>query len=160
MDPPKDYQCSICLDLLFKPATLLCGHTFCLSCITKVESKHCPHCRRSWDGEPAICIFIWNLLKNLYPEEINKKIHEEEQANTQSRKDSDSLLCNIITTSFLEECKRREDELLIRLELQRTYHQEEMEIQARLEEYELLQREQLQSERQEILAGNISLSFW
>lgn len=47
-----DYQCAICMNLLFEPVVLTCAHTFCQRCIVKTHqqtSQHapcCPTCRR------------------------------------------------------------------------------------------------------------------
>ncbi|XP_063149636.1 E3 ubiquitin-protein ligase RNF135 isoform X2 [Candoia aspera] len=46
----EDLQCSICLGLLSNPATMQCGHSFCLGCIQKwLKGQHgnrnCPICK-------------------------------------------------------------------------------------------------------------------
>ncbi|XP_015280187.1 PREDICTED: E3 ubiquitin-protein ligase RNF135 [Gekko japonicus] len=51
-----DLRCSICLELLTSPATLLCGHSFCLGCLRQwAEAKaregrerSCPYCHRAF----------------------------------------------------------------------------------------------------------------
>lgn len=51
-----DLRCSICLQLLTSPATLLCGHSFCLGCLRQwAEAKaregrerSCPNCQRAF----------------------------------------------------------------------------------------------------------------
>lgn len=48
-DDIKDIlQCSICLETLNEPVTLMCQHTFCRACL-KGDIKKCPLCRtRMW----------------------------------------------------------------------------------------------------------------
>ncbi|MES1906947.1 MAG: hypothetical protein MHM6MM_000161 [Cercozoa sp. M6MM] len=43
----KDFNCSLCLGLLFDPITTPCGHTFCRECIHRAlqRRKRCPLCR-------------------------------------------------------------------------------------------------------------------
>jgi len=39
----ENCKCDVCKDFLFEPVTLLCQHTFCMSCI--ISLKECPVCR-------------------------------------------------------------------------------------------------------------------
>lgn len=43
----EDLTCSICLTIFTDPVTLLCGHSFCRTCITAVlnTQQQCPQCR-------------------------------------------------------------------------------------------------------------------
>ena len=45
-------SCDICLDLfdhsIHKPSVLICGHTFCLSCLKKLNKKQCPTCNKQF----------------------------------------------------------------------------------------------------------------
>ncbi|XP_069779358.1 uncharacterized protein [Narcine bancroftii] len=53
--------CAICLDLLKSPATIPCGHNFCMDCIGKCwhqdgssEIFRCPQCRETFNSRPAL----------------------------------------------------------------------------------------------------------
>eukprot|EP00962_Isochrysis_galbana_P053443 scaffold24886_cov157-Isochrysis_galbana.AAC.1 len=45
----EDYQCTVCLDLLFEPSTTACGHTFCRPCLLRATAANpsCPLCRKN-----------------------------------------------------------------------------------------------------------------
>uniref|UniRef100_A0A8C4X3F7 Tripartite motif-containing protein 16-like n=1 Tax=Erpetoichthys calabaricus TaxID=27687 RepID=A0A8C4X3F7_ERPCA len=44
-----EFTCSVCLDTLTEPVTILCGHNFCLKCLTdywdQSQECSCPQCR-------------------------------------------------------------------------------------------------------------------
>ena len=48
-----DYECAICMELLAVPVTLACGHTFCVDCLRRIETRLtgvvCPTCRTVTD---------------------------------------------------------------------------------------------------------------
>ncbi|XP_058871747.1 E3 ubiquitin-protein ligase TRIM39-like isoform X1 [Acipenser ruthenus] len=59
--PEEKFSCSVCLDLFTEPATIPCGHSFCLDCIgsywdlsdqTGVYS--CPQCRETFTPRPVL----------------------------------------------------------------------------------------------------------
>lgn len=59
--PPEDFSCPVCLEILHDPATLPCGHTYCLQCIQRHWDKasakgqfSCPQCRQVFKPRPSL----------------------------------------------------------------------------------------------------------
>ncbi|XP_055012769.1 E3 ubiquitin-protein ligase TRIM7-like [Boleophthalmus pectinirostris] len=55
-----EFLCSICLDLFTNPASTPCGHSFCLSCISKywegAKVCQCPLCKKTYYKKPDLQI--------------------------------------------------------------------------------------------------------
>ena len=72
MDLPTHLQddlvCSVCLERLRDPRTLLCGHSFCHGCLTRLMSacsytgRRCPDCRAQFAAIPQRNVLLQNLL--------------------------------------------------------------------------------------------------
>ncbi|KAK4341567.1 hypothetical protein RND71_040068 [Anisodus tanguticus] len=85
---PDEFQCCICLELLYKPVVLGCGHIACFWCIFKAmniwRESHCPICRNPYHHFPSICKLMHSLLLKLYPLASARRVKhvEEEEKET------------------------------------------------------------------------------
>ncbi|KAL2932862.1 E3 ubiquitin-protein ligase PRT1 [Bienertia sinuspersici] len=82
------FICCVCLDLLYKPIVLECGHVSCFWCVHKsmdaIHESHCPICRHPYHYFPTICEMLHFLLLKMYPlayKRREEQILEEEKAN-------------------------------------------------------------------------------
>ncbi|GER36319.1 E3 ubiquitin-protein ligase PRT1 [Striga asiatica] len=83
---PDEFQCCVCLDILYKPVVLACGHISCFWCVFKAmdtfQESHCPVCRNPFNHFPRICNLLHTLLLKLYPSAYNRRerqVAEEEK---------------------------------------------------------------------------------
>lgn len=56
----KHFLCSLCRDIFTNPATIPCGHSFCLSCLCRYWTRHqstfCPNCKRVFSDKLDLCV--------------------------------------------------------------------------------------------------------
>ncbi|XP_035241286.1 finTRIM family, member 86 [Anguilla anguilla] len=59
--PEEEFACPVCLEVLRDPATLPCGHTYCLPCIQRhwdqgeaKKAYSCPQCRKTFTPRPML----------------------------------------------------------------------------------------------------------
>ena len=75
-----DFDCSLCLRLLYEPVTLRCGHSFCGPCCGSLVKTHakCPTCRRvlpihGGGSDLATSLTLARLLRDVFPEEYERR---------------------------------------------------------------------------------------
>ncbi|XP_039616005.1 tripartite motif-containing protein 16-like isoform X1 [Polypterus senegalus] len=92
-----EYTCSVCLDVLTKPVTIPCGHSYCMDCINdywdQLDTLHiyrCPQCRRQFNIRPE-------LNKNVLMAEVIENLKEVQTDVTQCQNSAgpDDLLCDV-----------------------------------------------------------------
>ncbi|KAK8955897.1 E3 ubiquitin-protein ligase PRT1 [Platanthera guangdongensis] len=80
------FQCCVCLDLLFKPVVLACGHMSCFWCVHKamhgLRASYCAICRQPYIHFPNICELLHILVLKMEPvayKRREKEVLEEER---------------------------------------------------------------------------------
>ncbi|MEW5316873.1 MAG: hypothetical protein WDW38_008217 [Sanguina aurantia] len=72
-----DFECTLCLKLLFEPVTTPCGHTFCRGCFARAidHSSKCPMCRTVLHigRELPMTVTLSNILIKSFPEEYEER---------------------------------------------------------------------------------------
>jgi len=91
LDDPQ-FMCCVCLDLLYKPVVISCGHMSCFWCVHKAmhifrESK-CAVCRQPYKHFPSICQLMHHLILKLEPADYKRRekevLEEEKRIETYS----------------------------------------------------------------------------
>ncbi|XP_004296644.1 PREDICTED: E3 ubiquitin-protein ligase PRT1-like [Fragaria vesca subsp. vesca] len=85
-DYREEFQCCVCLELLYKPVVLGCGHISCFwcvfNCMNACHESNCPVCRHPYNHFPRICNLLHFILQKLYPKAYHtreKQVGEEEK---------------------------------------------------------------------------------
>ncbi|XP_057599631.1 LON peptidase N-terminal domain and RING finger protein 2 [Hippopotamus amphibius kiboko] len=82
-----DFECALCMRLLFEPVTTPCGHTFCLKCLERCldHAPHCPLCKEKLSELLAsrnfnITTLAEELIFQYLSDELSdrKRIYDEE----------------------------------------------------------------------------------
>ncbi|KAL8486837.1 hypothetical protein ACS0TY_023508 [Phlomoides rotata] len=83
---PEEFQCYECLDIMYKPVALACGHIFCFWCVFKAMNtfhvSNCRVCHNPYYHFPRICELFHFLLLKLYPmayKRRERQVAEEEK---------------------------------------------------------------------------------
>ena len=63
MDDSSRFQCSICMEVAYKPVATPCGHLYCWECIynwiaSNQDANKCPNCKAGISKESLIPIYI------------------------------------------------------------------------------------------------------
>ncbi|XP_055510100.1 E3 ubiquitin/ISG15 ligase TRIM25-like [Leucoraja erinacea] len=100
--------CAICLELLKSPATIPCGHNFCMECIGRCwhqdggsKTFRCPQCRETFNSRPP-------LSRNTILCEIVEDFTNSDAPTTSTSKstpDPQDVLCDFCTDQKLEAVK-------------------------------------------------------
>ncbi|XP_051115768.1 uncharacterized protein LOC127240940 isoform X2 [Andrographis paniculata] len=78
-----DFDCTLCLKLLYEPITTPCGHSFCRSCLfqTMDRGNRCPLCRTILFVSPRTCaisVTLNNIIQKNFPEEYAERKSEQD----------------------------------------------------------------------------------
>ncbi|KAM0052929.1 putative transcription factor C2H2 family [Helianthus debilis subsp. tardiflorus] len=67
----EEFKCCVCLELIYKPVVLACGHISCFWCVFEAmdfwQESRCPVCRHAYYHFPSICWLLHAVLLKLYP---------------------------------------------------------------------------------------------
>ncbi|PIA62864.1 hypothetical protein AQUCO_00200704v1 [Aquilegia coerulea] len=78
-----EYDCTVCLKLLYEPITTPCGHSFCRSCLFQSmdHGNKCPMCRTVLFISPktsSISVTLKNIIQKNFPEEYAERKSEND----------------------------------------------------------------------------------
>ncbi|XP_072985958.1 E3 ubiquitin-protein ligase PRT1 isoform X1 [Typha latifolia] len=95
------FQCCVCLDLLYKPIVLACGHISCFWCVHHamhgLRASHCPTCRQPYNHFPGICLLLHDLLLKLEPAAYKRREQEVLEEEKHRKIYSPQLVDDMIT---------------------------------------------------------------
>ncbi|XP_068656922.1 uncharacterized protein [Aristolochia californica] len=78
-----DFECTLCLKLLYEPVTTPCGHSFCRACLFQSmdHGNKCPMCRTVLFVSPrtsCISVTLNNIIQKNFPDEYAERKLEHE----------------------------------------------------------------------------------
>ncbi|CAN8268578.1 unnamed protein product [Cochlearia groenlandica] len=107
-DISDKFLCCVCLELLYKPIVLSCGHLSCFWCVHKsmngLRESNCPICRDPYVHFPSVCQKLHFLLKKIYP--LAHKKREEQVLKDEQEQDCFSPQIDVV----FDESKAVKDE--------------------------------------------------
>jgi len=99
----EDFNCPLCLRLLWQPLTTSCGHTFCRTCIERNldHRAECPMCKASLQAEESggtwdVNEFVEQSIKRLFP----LQALERQNGSKEEQLDDANIPIFVCTTSF------------------------------------------------------------
>ncbi|CAF1064025.1 unnamed protein product [Rotaria sordida] len=107
----RDFECSICVNLLWFPVTTPCGHVFCRECLIRSIDNtqvQCPMCKSSLEEFFPMLIqshvnkteIISQIIESYFPNEFNERQQLYEQENIQGASIPRLLINNIELSIF------------------------------------------------------------
>ncbi|CAL1411824.1 unnamed protein product [Linum trigynum] len=83
LERSDDFDCTLCLKLLYEPVTTPCGHSFCRSCLFQSMDRgnKCPLCRTVLFISPRTCaisVTLNNIIQKTFPVEYAERKSEHE----------------------------------------------------------------------------------
>ncbi|KAM9356858.1 E3 ubiquitin-protein ligase TRIM21-like [Symphorus nematophorus] len=102
----ENFHCSICLDVFTKPASIPCGHNFCLDCIsnhwdTNNTVLKCPLCTEKFYERPMLRV---NTVLDQMAAKV-KNFAQEKTCGTPEQAGNGKVLCGICTGAKLTAIK-------------------------------------------------------
>jgi len=77
-DHRDDLTCTVCREIMYKPVTLICQHSFCRVCIERMQQKSCPLCRVNFVMPVEYNRPLGSIAGKCFPTEYEKSCLEEE----------------------------------------------------------------------------------
>lgn len=102
----ENFLCSICLDVFSKPASIPCGHNFCLDCITEHWGKdttvfRCPICNEKYLSRPMLRV---NTLVDEIAAKFKAAVQDRAHSTPEEAGNGD-VLCDTCTGAKLPAVK-------------------------------------------------------
>ncbi|XP_030904743.2 LON peptidase N-terminal domain and RING finger protein 1 [Melopsittacus undulatus] len=94
----SDFECSLCMRLLFEPVTTPCGHTFCKGCLQRCldHSPQCPLCKESLKEYLASRKYsVTELLEELIMKYLSDELYERKRIHAEETAEHSNLTKNV-----------------------------------------------------------------
>lgn len=94
-----DFDCILCMKLLYDPVTTACGHSFCRDCLVRALDHHttCPLCRAvvHMSADQPVSVVLQSIIQRNFPEDYALR---EKEARDEKVQESLSLPLFLINT--------------------------------------------------------------
>ncbi|XP_061882247.1 LON peptidase N-terminal domain and ring finger 1, like isoform X2 [Entelurus aequoreus] len=91
---PNDFECSLCMRLLYEPVTTPCGHTFCKNCLERCldHTPQCPLCKESLKEYLACRKYtVTSVLDVLIQQYLGQEYEERSRTHLQETRELSDL---------------------------------------------------------------------